>query len=139
MAGQAWQWVVQTAANPSITFVAGFVVGAVAAGILGNAAYDLIKRLTRSVRGVLTRVGAQRGERTLKRVAVGHGDNQAFEFVYHFDTAGLAADQLRCRFAPEVPMEQLLSSSENSIAFPVETSELIARIEKERRRLSQRT
>lgn len=139
MLGQQWHWVVQTAANPTVTFVAGFVIGAIAAGILGNAAYDVVKRWTRSITGIVIRIGAQRGEKTLKRVTVGRGRNRAFEFVYHFDTAGLAPDQLRCRYAPVASLERLLASSENTVAFPIEISDLIAQIEKERRRLAQRT
>lgn len=139
MLAQTWHWVLQTAANPTVTFIVGFVVGALVAGILGNAAYDLVKRWVRSVARVVIRTGAQHGEKTLRRVAVGRGNDQAFEFVYHFDAAGLRSDQLRCRLAPSLPLDRLLASNENTVPLPIDVSELIIKIDRERRRLSQRT
>jgi hypothetical protein len=115
------------------SFLVGLVTG-IATGVLGNAAYDLLKKRVRGAEQAYDRKTAKRGELKLKLVPVGKG---AHEFIYHFAPGkGLTEDQLRCRFVRALPLSQLLALPSNHVAFPGGAKAIAKEIQAERRRLA---
>lgn len=127
--GQVLTWLHSLDNN---AFLVGLVTG-IAAGVLGNAAYDLLKQRFRHVEHAIDRMVAKSGELRLKLVPVG---KVAQEFIYHFEPAGLTEDQLRCRFVKPLPLSQLLSLPSNHVAFAGGVQAVVKEIQAERRRLA---